>query len=70
MAKDTSRGRNGTGGRDRSAASMEDTDPMTKEDILEAFGHSGPDRSTSGMHRGPDPTPPEPDAAHDQRPQS
>jgi hypothetical protein len=44
---------------------MEDTDPMTKEDILEAFGRTGPDTSTAGARRGHDRTRPEPDPGSD-----
>jgi hypothetical protein len=40
MAKDKGRGRNG---RRSAMAAMEDTDPMTKEELLEAFGRSGPE---------------------------
>lgn len=40
MAKDKGRGRNG---RRASIAEMEDTDPMTREELLEAFGRSGPE---------------------------
>jgi len=40
MAKDKGRGRNG---RRASIAAMEDTDPMTREELLEAFGRSGPE---------------------------
>jgi hypothetical protein len=40
MAKDKGGGRNG---RRSSMAALEDTDPMTKEELLEAFGHSGPE---------------------------
>jgi hypothetical protein len=54
MSKDSGRGTHGAKGRNRAAAAMEDTDPMTREDILEAFGHSGPDPSTSGRRRGHD----------------
>jgi hypothetical protein len=38
MAKDKGRGRNG---RRNAMAAMEDTDPMTREELLEAFGRSG-----------------------------
>jgi hypothetical protein len=49
---------------------MEDTDPMTREDILEAFGHGGPDTSTAGARHGRDRAAPDPDPADDIRPQS
>jgi hypothetical protein len=47
MAKDKGRGRHGPGkvesSRQASIAEMEDTDPMTREELLEAFGRSGPE---------------------------
>jgi hypothetical protein len=46
---------------------MEDTDPMTKEDILEAFGHTGPDTTTRGAGHGRDRAAPDPDPADDIR---
>jgi hypothetical protein len=67
MSRDFSRAKNGTHGRNRPSAALEDTDPMTREDILEAFG---PDVSTSTAHRRPDRTPPDPDPDDDPRPPS
>ena len=40
MAKNKGQGRNG---RRNAMAALEDTDPMTKEELLEAFGRSGPE---------------------------
>ena len=70
MSRDRSPGRNGTRGRNRPAAALEDTDPMTREDILEAFGHSGPDASNARLRHRPDRTPPDPDPGDDPRPPS
>jgi hypothetical protein len=44
MAKDKGRGGNG---RRTPVAEMEDTDPMTREELLEAFGRSGPEPGMS-----------------------
>ena len=58
MAKDKGGGRNGR--RDTMAA-LEDTDPMTKEELLEAFGRSGPEpemasRAMDERQQQPEPT--------------
>ncbi|GAA5196584.1 hypothetical protein GCM10023322_65840 [Rugosimonospora acidiphila] len=51
MSRDRSLGKNGTASRNRAAAAMEDTDPMTREELLEACGLV-PESSASGMSRG------------------
>jgi hypothetical protein len=50
MAKNKGQDRNG---RRNAMAAPEDTDPMTKEELLEAFGRSGPepDMADSGQRQ-------------------
>ncbi|GIH19135.1 hypothetical protein [Rugosimonospora africana] len=67
MSRDFSRGKSGTHGRNRPSAALEDTDPMTREDILEAFG---PETSSASAGHRPDRTPPDPDLSDDPRPPS
>ena len=54
MAKDKGRGRNG---RRTALAALEDTDPMTKEELLEAFGRSGPEPTMAPDDRQQQPQP-------------
>ena len=48
MAKNKGQGRNG---RRNAMAALEDTDPMTKEELLEAFGRSGPEPGMADGHQ-------------------
>jgi hypothetical protein len=49
MAKNNGRGRNG---RKVAMAELEDTDPMTREELLEAFGRPAPEPGGPGVGAG------------------